>query len=248
MRGGCILATLDDADTPLLLEAAVPIAREIFVGGPRRRHAAKARASHRAAGRRECRAVGKARAHCDCGHDNAGGYFPGHRQILSPRAGGAAVALRCAAPRYRPPRGSGALGDQPAGACRERHSHRLRRKNHPRRGRRLPPRPGRVSREPPARRTRDDRAGTFGARPRLPAGRDRWRRRPCHLGRRPCHDDDGPFGRPRSAGRKLYGQSARRARRNHDRAVENRPRAGRAAEYQGDRVPNRNRLAFARRA
>ena len=50
------------------------------------------------------------------------------------------------------------------------------------------------------------------------------------------------------ARRELHGQSARRARRDHDRAAANRPRARRAAEYQGDRIPDRDRLALARRA
>ena len=102
-----------------------------FRRGAHRRHAAEARAPDRAAGRRECRAIGQARAHSDCGGDNARSDFPGDRQTFSARAGGAAVALCGAAAGNRSPGGSGASGDQSAGADGGRQPHRLRRQDHP---------------------------------------------------------------------------------------------------------------------
>ncbi len=51
---------------------------------------------------------------------------------------------------------------------------------------------------------------------RLPACRKLRRRRARHLGCRACHDDDGPPRRSRPSRRELYGQPARGTRRDHE--------------------------------
>ena len=85
-------------------------------------------------------------------------------------------------------------------------------------------------------------------RPWLSTGRDRRQRRPGHLRRRPCHDDDGPLGRSRAAAASFMDN----LRGAPDETMTERLKIARALaarpQHQGDRVPDRDRVAFARRA
>ena len=127
-----ILATLDDADTPLLLEEAVPIAREIFVAvrvdGTRQRLELLLAPQ---GGENVEQSAKLARIPIDGAAATAEAIFPAHRQIFSARLGGTAGPLRRAAAGHRPAGGFAASRNQSAGADEGRPTHRLRRQNHP---------------------------------------------------------------------------------------------------------------------
>ncbi len=120
-----ILATLDDADTPLLLEQAVPIAREIFIAlridGTRQRLELLIAPQ---GGENVEQSAKLTRIAITQGHDTRDD-FPGDRQALSARSGGTAIALRGAAARHRPAGRPGDSRDQSAGADRGRRPYRL---------------------------------------------------------------------------------------------------------------------------
>ena len=222
-----IAAALGDAETPLLLEEAIPIAREIYLavridgtrqalellvapqGGEDVEQHRRAR-SHRARSRSP-----RPRRTCS---------IPNSPRVFAPDLAARLARYAARLPEIARREDLELLEINPLALTAGRPADRLRRQDHPRRQRGLPPRSGGVSAEPRARRARHDAARTAGARPRLPPGRDRRRRRAGHLGRRARHDDDGPARRPRARRRLLHGQSARRAGRDHGRAAAHRAR------------------------
>ena len=228
-----ILATLDDADTPLLLEEAVPIAREIFVavrvdgtrqrlelliapqGGENVEQSAKNSARIPIEPRRRRRRRRSLRRSPSCFRATSRRGLRATRRGCRTSPGRRILELLEINPLALTADGRFIACDA---------------KIDPRRGADFRHDPDEFRVEPHARRARPDHARALGTRPRLPARRDRRRRRAGHFRRRARHDDDGPAGRSRASRRKLHGQSARRARRDHDRAAENRPRTGGAAE------------------
>ena len=114
-----ILATLDDADTPLLLEEAVPIAREIFVAvrvdGTRQRLELLLAPQ---GGENVEQSAKLARIPIDVAARRRRRSFPPIARIFPRDACGAAGPLRGAAAGNRPPGGFGAPRNQSAGADR----------------------------------------------------------------------------------------------------------------------------------
>ena len=162
-----ILATLDDADTPLLLEEAVPIAREIFVAvrvdGTRQRLELLLAAEGGEDVERSAKKL--ARVAIEPGVAGGGGAHLSPRQPNCFRATWRHdLPVTPRACRTSPSQEDLQLFEiNPLALTDRRPLHRLRRQAHPRRSGRISPRPERVCAEPHARRARHDSAG---ARPR----------------------------------------------------------------------------------
>ena len=133
-----ILATLDDADTPLLLEQAVPIAREIFIAvridGTRQRLELLV-APQGGENVEQSAKLGRIAIVEDARPET---IFPEIAKLF-PRELAARLSRYAAGCPNRPAGRPGAARDQSAGADRGRQPYRLRCKNHSRRGRRFPP-------------------------------------------------------------------------------------------------------------
>ena len=128
-----ILPALEDANIPLLLEEAVPIAREIFVAVRIDGSAQRLELLVAPEGGENVEATAKlARIPIEPGVlTTPEKIFAALRQAVSGRSCRAPGALRRAAAGYRAPRGFGIAGDQSAGADRGRQADRLRRQDRP---------------------------------------------------------------------------------------------------------------------